>query len=165
MAYMTFIRAMSFSGVMLLFAPVWAQGRPAATPAPTDEEVMTSVTMYLEQMINRRDISRAVWRLQNEVPKQGALRAYKRLIETSSSLLQDEVVLQNVIDEVIRCGGAKDPVIFAFLKEHMNDPGVGTYVKYIVTGQQCGTRPEDANISSGLLLDAKYTGDTGWRRY
>jgi hypothetical protein len=114
---------------------------------------MTSVTMYLEQMIDRRDISRAGARLQKEIPKEAALRAYKRLIETSSPLLQDEVVLQNVIDEVIRCGGAKDPVIFAFLKEHMNDPGVGTYVKDIVTGQPFGTRPEDANISSGLLID------------
>jgi hypothetical protein len=155
MAYMTFIRAMSFCGVMLLLAPVWAQGRPAATPAPTEEEVMTSVTMYLEQMIDRRDISRAGARLQNEIPKEAALRAYKRLIETSSPLLQDEVVLQRVIGNVIRCGGEKDPVIFAFLKEHMNDPGVGTYVKDIVTGQPFGTRPEDANISSGLLIDSR----------
>jgi hypothetical protein len=156
MVYMTFIRAICFSAVILLSTTTWAQGRPAATPTPTDEEVMTSVSKYLLQIYEGHDYWDACRRLQDEIPKQAGLRAYKRLIETSSPLLEDKkFVLPVFIDNVIRCGGEKDPVIFAFLKEHMNTPGVGTYVKDIVTGQPFGTRPEDANISSGLLIDSR----------
>lgn len=118
-----------------------------------DQQVETSVSIYLLQIHRRGDISDARRHLQNDISKQDGLKAYKSIVQTSPTLLADKVVLSEILDEMIRSGAARDPEAKAFLRKYADDPSFGTGVREAATGEHFGSIASDAKLAAQNLGD------------